>query len=156
MKKATDNMFSVFKLTAVMTVAALVAGCLSAKSPPTEPAVEAEPVAPVEEVEVVELPPPAVEPDPLKFWTVAVGDNLWNIAAEEEVYNVPEQWPLIYKANIEQIKDADLIYPGQVLDIPRDSSAAEVEAAVHHAKTRGAWAVGPIEASDRAYLKHPG
>ncbi|MYB34655.1 MAG: LysM peptidoglycan-binding domain-containing protein, partial [Gammaproteobacteria bacterium] len=85
---------------------------------------------------------------------VVKGDNLWNIAANGEVYSIAEQWPLIYKSNLEQITDADLIYPGQILDIPRGMSTAEVDAAVHHAKNRGAWALGPIEASDREYLRN--
>ena len=155
MHKATDNMFSVLKLTAVMAAAALATGCLSAKSPPTEAAAEAEPAAPVEE-EVAAAPAAEIESSPLKLWTVAEGDNLWGIACKEEVYNVPEKWPLIYKANLEQIEDADLIYPGQVLDIPRDSTDGEIEAAINHAKTRGAWAVGPIEATDQEYLKNSG
>ena len=157
MQKAADNTFSVLKLIAVMAAAALATGCMSAKSPPTEAAAEAEPAAPVEE-EVAEAPAPAaeIEPSPLKLWTVAEGDNLWGIACKEEVYNVPEKWPLIYKANLEQIEDADLIYPGQVLDIPRDSTDGEIEAAINHAKTRGAWAVGPIEATDQEYLKNSG
>ncbi|MXZ80557.1 MAG: LysM peptidoglycan-binding domain-containing protein [Gammaproteobacteria bacterium] len=84
---------------------------------------------------------------------VAEGDNLWNIAAHEEVYFLPEQWPLIYKENLEQITDADLIYPGQVLDIPRGMAQDEIDAAVHHARNRGAWSLGPVEASDKEYLK---
>lgn len=71
-------------------------------------------------------------------------------------FTVPEKWPLIYKSNLDQIEDADLIYPGQVLVIPRGSSQSEIDAAINHAKTRGAWAVGPIEASDKEYLKNPG
>ncbi|NKB77026.1 MAG: hypothetical protein GKR96_08235 [Gammaproteobacteria bacterium] len=77
---------------------------------------------------------------------------MWGIACKEEVYNVPEKWPLIYKANLDQITDADLIYPGQVLDIPRDSSQSDIDSAINHAKTRGAWSVGPVEATDTAYL----
>ena len=156
MQKATENIFSVPKLIAVMAAAALATGCMSAKSPPTEAAAEAEPAAPVEEEVAAAAPPAEIEPSPLKLWTVAEGDNLWGIACKEEVYNVPEKWPLIYKANLEQIEDADLIYPGQVLDIPRDSTDGEIEAAINHAKTRGAWAVGPIEATDQEYLKNSG
>ena len=84
------------------------------------------------------------------------GNNLWGIACKEEVYNVPEKWPLIYRANKDQIEDADLIYPGQVLAIPRDSTQSEIDAAINHAKTRGAWAVGPIEDTDVQYLQNPG
>ncbi len=85
-------------------------------------------------------------------YEVEGGDNLWNISAKDSIYANPYQWPLIYKANRSQIKDADLIYPGQVFDIDRSASSADIDAAVDHAKTRGAWSVGSTEASDEAYL----
>ena len=80
------------------------------------------------------------------------GDHLWGIAGIEKVYNDSEFWPLLYKSNIDQIQDADLIYPGQVLDILRDPSVAEIDAAVAHARNRGAWSLGQVEQSDTAYL----
>jgi len=85
-------------------------------------------------------------------YTVAPGDSLWAISGKSEVYGNPYQWPLIYKANRDKIKDADLIYPGQEFDINQSASAAEVDAAVMHAKTRGAWSLGVAEESDMAYL----
>jgi len=72
-------------------------------------------------------------------YSVVRGDNLWNISGKEEVYADPYQWPLIYKTNRDKIKDADLIYPGQVFDIDQNASASEIDAAVNHAKARGAW-----------------
>ena len=84
-------------------------------------------------------------------YIVSVGDNLWSIAGQGSVYGNPYQWPLIYKNNSSQIKDADLIYPGQTFDIPK-ASDAEIAAAVEHAKTRGAWVIGEAEASDLNYL----
>ena len=85
-------------------------------------------------------------------YAVVRGDNLWNISAKPDIYNNPYQWPLIYKANSNKIKDADLIYPGQVFDINSNPSAAESDAAVRHARTRGSWSLGAVEDSDRAYL----
>jgi nucleoid-associated protein YgaU len=85
-------------------------------------------------------------------YSVVRGDNLWNISGKEEVYADPYQWPLIYKTNRDKIKDADLIYPGQVLDVDQNASASEIDAAVNHAKTRGAWSLGDTEQSDRDYL----
>ena len=85
-------------------------------------------------------------------YTVMSGDNLWNISAKGDVYANPYQWPLIYKANRSQIKDADLIYSGQVLDIDRNASSSDVDAAIEHAKTRGSWSLGVVEDSDSAYL----
>ena len=87
----------------------------------------------------------------LGTYLVVTGDNLWNIAGQNSVYGNPYQWPLIYKANSGQIKDADLIYAGQSFDIPK-ASDAEAAAAVEHAKTRGAWTLGETEASDLDYL----
>ena len=85
-------------------------------------------------------------------YSVVRGDNLWDISGKEQVYADPYQWPLIYKTNRDKIKDADLIYPGQVFDIDQNASASEIDAAVNHAKTRGAWSVGDTEQSDRDYL----
>ena len=51
---------------------------------------------------------------------VIPGDCLWKIAGFYWIYNDPLQWPRIYKANKDKIKDPDLIYPWQVLTIPRD------------------------------------
>ncbi len=84
-------------------------------------------------------------------YLVVSGDNLWNIAGLDSIYGNPYQWPLIYKANAEQIKDADLIFPGQYFNIPK-AMGAERAAAIEHAKTRGAWTIGETEASDIQYL----
>lgn len=84
-------------------------------------------------------------------YTVVAGDNLWNISGQPAVYGNPYQWPLIYKANSDKIKDADLIFPGQEFSIP-SATAGEIDAAVEHAKTRGAWSIGAVEASDQNYL----
>lgn len=85
-------------------------------------------------------------------YSVVRGDNLWSISGKDEVYADPYQWPLIYKTNRDKIDDADLIFPGQVLDIDQNASASEIDAAINHAKTRGAWSVGDTEQSDRDYL----
>lgn len=85
-------------------------------------------------------------------YSVVRGDSLWGIAASPRIYGNPYQWPLIYKANADTVADADLIEPGQVLNIARGASSNEVDAAVSHAKTRGAWSLGVTEDSDKAYL----
>lgn len=87
-----------------------------------------------------------------RSYEVMPGDNLWAISAKSDVYADPYQWPLIYKANSDQIKDADLIYPGQVFTIDTAPSSADVDAAIQHAKTRGSWSLGVVEESDKAYL----
>lgn len=85
-------------------------------------------------------------------YTVVSGDSLWKISGKSEIYGNPYEWPLIYKANSDKIRDADLIFPGQVFDINRGASSAEVDAAVHHAKTRGAWTLIEVEEVDQVYL----
>jgi len=84
-------------------------------------------------------------------YLVVSGDNLWNIAGQDTIYGNPFMWPLIYKTNSGQIKDADLIFPGQYFYIPK-AKGPERAAAVEHAKTRGAWTIGQTEASDLDYL----
>ena len=51
-------------------------------------------------------------------YTVAKGDNLWNISKMERIYADPYMWPRLYRANKEQIQDPDLIYPDQTLAVP--------------------------------------
>ena len=85
-------------------------------------------------------------------YSVVNGDNLWDISAKPGVYNNPYQWPLIYKANSDKIKDADLIYPGQQFAVNTNPTSAESSAAVAHAKSRGAWSLGVVEDTDKAYL----
>ena len=97
----------------------------------------------------------AVTPAPkgIVGYVVQKGDHLWGISAKSAVYGDPYQWPLLYKRNRDEIYDPDLIYPGQVLQIERDLSQTQINIAVNHAKTRGAWVLGEIEATDIQYLR---
>jgi len=67
--------------------------------------------------------------EPPRVHVVRPGESLWTIAAQRLVYGDALQWPLIYKANRDQIKDPRQIYPKQELTIPRDVAPEEVEAA---------------------------
>ena len=91
-------------------------------------------------------------PSPLTLWAVHTGAHLWGISAHRLVYGNPYQWPLLFKRNRYQIEDADLVYPGQVLHIERDLTNAEINRAVEHARTRGAWILGITELTDIEYL----
>ncbi|MEJ5245233.1 MAG: LysM peptidoglycan-binding domain-containing protein [Bacteroidota bacterium] len=59
-----------------------------------------------------------------KITTYTVGtwaenrDCLWNISGKMEIYGDPLQWPKIWQANTDQIRNPDIIFPGQVLKIP--------------------------------------
>lgn len=50
------------------------------------------------------------------FYSIQKGDTLWGIASE--FYGNGSKYPLIVEANLEVIKDANLIYPGQSIRIP--------------------------------------
>ncbi len=53
------------------------------------------------------------------MYTVVKGDCLWNIAKKKEHYGNGFAWPVIYKANRDQIKNPDLIYPKQTFKVPK-------------------------------------
>jgi len=133
------------RLSLIIALAAAVGACATTKEEP-KPAPATEPAAAA----------PAPAPAPAKAandtYEVQRGDHLWGISSQPRIYGNPYAWPLIYKANSGKIKDADLIYPGQNFDINRGASTADVDAAIRHAKTRGAWKLGVTEESDKAYL----
>jgi hypothetical protein len=59
-----------------------------------------------------------------KITTYTVGtwaenrDCLWNIAGKIDIYSDPFMWPKIWQGNTDQIRNPDIIHPGQVLQIP--------------------------------------
>ncbi|RMF68148.1 MAG: peptidoglycan-binding protein LysM [Calditrichaeota bacterium] len=59
--------------------------------------------------------PPAQEET--EYYTVKSGDSLSKIA--KHYYGDYKRYPVIFEANREVIKDPDLIFPGQVLRIPK-------------------------------------
>jgi hypothetical protein len=81
---------------------------------------------------------PVVQPE---RYAVQRGDTLWGISAREQIYHNPFMWPLIYKANSQQIRDPDFIFPRQIFVIPRNYAPEEAAAAIQRAKQRGAWSV---------------
>lgn len=72
-------------------------------------------------------------------YTVVKGDTLWDISDRE--YMNPFMWPLIYWANKDDIKDPDLIFPGQIFNIKKDYYYSEKEEAIDFAKSRGPWSL---------------
>ena len=146
--KHTDTL----KALLLVAAAATISACATQQKEPVKEASKAEAPAPEPVAAPAPTPAPAPAAAAMGSYEVARGDNLWNIAGQSRVYGNPYQWPLIYKANSSKIKDADLIYPGQNFDINRAATVAEIDAAVNHAKTRGAWSIGAVEASDKAYL----
>ncbi len=90
--------------------------------------------------------------NPNDMYTVVSGDCLWCISAKSQIYGDPYKWPLIYRTNVAQIGDADLIYPGQEFEIDRNASPELIANATQHARNRGAWTLGVPEASDIQFL----
>ncbi|MGI6370767.1 MAG: LysM peptidoglycan-binding domain-containing protein [Candidatus Kapaibacterium sp.] len=55
-------------------------------------------------------------------------DCLWNISGKMEIYGDPFQWPKIWQANTDQIRNPDIIHPGQVLKVPPAGPKTDEEA----------------------------
>ncbi len=150
------------KINTLLKYAALIgvsygflSGCSTTTETPPEAKVAEPATTPVKEAAPQVEATPVSAPAPtaaMKKYQVERGDSLWAISAKAEIYDNPYQWPLIYKANSDKIRDADLIYPGQQFDIDSNPTAAETNAAIRHARTRGSWSLGVVEASDRKYL----
>ena len=130
----------IVKAAAFFAVLAFLGGCASTQTTPKETTKDVAPTTTTKATSADDT------------YNVSRGDHLWGIASKSRIYGNPYQWPLIYKANSDQIKDADLIHPGQSLTISRGASSADVSAAVQHAKNRGAWQIGVTERSDKRYL----
>ena len=107
----------------------------------------------MQEQDTAETEPAMEEMSDDRMYTVERGDTLWGIAGSSVGYNDPYQWPLIYRANQSKIKDPDLIYPGQRFEIEANPSAAAVNAAVQHARSRGEWSLGVTEEADWRFLQ---
>ncbi len=77
----------------------------------------------------VQVPVKAELPPRINQYTVKDGENLYIIARHPAVYADGMLWPLIYRANRDQIKNPRQIYPGQTLSIPREISESDIEQA---------------------------
>ncbi len=113
----------------VLAVAVIAFGCAAKQTvkPDTTP-------ADTGMGEVEEATPEATPvPEGLKY-VVKKGDTLWDISAMSKIYNDSFQWPLLFKANRDQIEDPDIIEVGQSLDVRKDFSSAEVNDAIQKAK----------------------
>ena len=74
----------------------------------------AEPAAPLPPFG--EVPAPTGTTGQSQTYEVVAGDSLSKIAKRH--YGDANKWPRIYEANRDQIKNPDLIHPGQKLTIP--------------------------------------
>ena len=69
----------------------------------------------------------------VSHYTVKKGDTLPMVAAHPQVYGDSSLWPLLYKANRDQVRDPFQLYPGQSLRIPRNMSKEEIAEAYRQA-----------------------
>ena len=142
------------RLLGVLVVIFVLAGFLfsgCAKKPAETAAVKEEPVVQLEEGESVLVVVEEVVEEEVSFsdlYTVRKGECLWWIAQYKDLYDDPFQWPIIYDANRNQIEDPDLIYPGQILSIPRSGYTMEE---VKEARKR-AGAPRPYTPPEKAFV----
>ena len=69
------------------------------------------------------------------LYTVRRGETLPQISGRAEIYNNSNLWPIIYRANRDQIRDPKRLWPGQVLTIPRHFNRNDIDDARRHAGT---------------------
>jgi nucleoid-associated protein YgaU len=70
------------------------------------------------------------------YHTVKRGETLPQISSLPEVYNDNMLWPLLYRANRDQIRDPRHLWPGQVLRIPRGVSREDLAEARRYAQDK--------------------
>lgn len=83
-----------------------------------------------------EKPKQEKEPQPVIRHSVKRGQTLPQIAAQPGVYGDSSLWPLIYKANRDQISDPAVLWPGQILRIPRNFNKDDINEARRFAAGR--------------------
>ena len=81
-------------------------------------------------------PTPAAAPaaESKANYIVKRGDSLWTIADKKSTLGDAFRWPLLFKANRDQITDPDLIEVKQDLSYKKEYSKAEIDEAVQKAK----------------------
>ncbi len=78
---------------------------------------------------------PTPEPTPKRnSYIVQKGDTLWDISGDAAILGEKFRWPLLFKANRDQIIDPDLIEPAQDLTWRDNYSVEEIGDAVTKAK----------------------
>lgn len=76
----------------------------------------------------------AENPQKPSTYVVKKGDCLWNIS--KRVWGDPQKWPLLFATNEDQIKNPNLIYPGQEFKIPATITNEELKKATKLAQER--------------------
>ncbi len=113
----------------------LLAGCAGAPNAQDANTAKAQTTASAPAT-VAKAPEQPAAPAKLDHYTVVNGDTLSKIAARPEVYGDMDLWPLLYQGNVSQIKPGGLIYPGQVLNINRNYTEADIKQLKSHRHAR--------------------
>lgn len=71
----------------------------------------------IENVEAAEVEAPE-QTATVEYYEIQSGDSLWKIA--DKVYGNGSEYTKLFEANREVIKDPDLIFPGQIIRVPKD------------------------------------
>lgn len=74
---------------------------------------------------LAETPAPMEKPP---AYVVKKGDTLWKIS--KKIWKDSENWPLLYASNQDKIRNPNLIYPRQKLEVPSDLSKEELDKAL--------------------------
>jgi nucleoid-associated protein YgaU len=121
-----------FTKTVIVLAAALVVflaiGCAARQTVKTDAAAQPTLTASAEEATPVPTAVPGVK------YVVKKGDSLWAISSMGKIYQDPFEWPLLFKANRDQVADPDIIEVGQELDVNEGLTQEEKEDAVQKAK----------------------
>lgn len=124
-----------FGCSIVLITAFSMAGCATTSKTQTADASALKPVvaskAPVKKTHVKKSAPGTI--------TIEKGQTLWSIAQSGAGFGKACNWPLLYKANKSDVQDPDLIYPGQVLSVPKGVPAVESDNACKAAGTYGPY-----------------
>jgi hypothetical protein len=113
-----------FGIAVLSLSAALFVGCASVQKIKTD---EAQPGA---QANADSAKAPQAE---MKY-LVKKGDSLWKISSKSSIYGDPFEWPLLFKANRDQITDPDIIDTNVELGVKKDFAEKEVKNAVQDAK----------------------
>lgn len=81
-------------------------------------------------------------------------ETLVDIARRHEVFNDQFMWPLLYKANRDQIRDPKVVFPDQILSIPRDITYEEIIEARKMAETAPPYAPPSTAYSPEIYQRY--
>jgi hypothetical protein len=122
-----------FIVTVLAVIAALFVGCASVQKAKQAQETMVRPEQQQTEQQVAVQKHSKRAPREVKY-LVKKGDSLWKISAKKSVYGDPFEWPLLFKANRDQIVDPDLIAVNQELGVKKEFDDSVIDDAKQEAK----------------------